>query len=270
MASHDSYDSYRPSSTSPPRHSHHNSHSHNSHNSHSRNTAPPPPLTAAAKTTINDLKTTYKKRGHFDTLRKDIYQNFADSEAGKSFTLRIEQTTTKEIERDPTLLVRDKSSAAELLEGFVGLTEAEKEVDRMLAERRFEIEEKVRGIMRENGVEEKEKEQEQEQEKPVPPQQERERGTQRQDRPQEHQERKQEIAEPNQTHDHAHSHEPDEDDMEMDLVDLVPVRDATPPPPLPPPPKRERVSRFDDPIGLHRRKIITENGTGTGTVSQVR
>ncbi|KAH0602690.1 uncharacterized protein H6S33_008340 [Morchella sextelata] len=264
MASHDSYDSYRPSSTSPPRHSHH----HNSHHSnHSQpRPAPPPPLTAAAKTTINNLKTTYKKRGHFDTLRKDIYQNFADSEAGKSFTLRIEQTTTTEIERDPTLLVRDKSSAAELLEGFIGLAEAEREVERMLAERRCEIEDKVRGIMRENGVEEKEKEQEQE--KPVPPQHERERETQRQDRPQEHQEREQEMAEPDQTHDHAHSHEQDEDDMEMDLVDLVPVRDATPPPPPPPPPKRERVSRFDDPIGLHRRKIIiTENGTGTGTVS---
>ncbi|KAI5840191.1 complex proteins associated with Set1p component shg1-domain-containing protein [Morchella snyderi] len=261
MASHDSYDSYRPSSTSPPRHSHHH-HSHHSHHSHPR-AAPPPPLTAEAKTTIDTLKTTYKKRGHFDALRKDIYQNFADSEAGKSFALRIEQTTTTEIERDPTLLVRDKSSAAELLEGFVGFAEAEREVERMLAERRCEIEERVRGIMRENGVEEKEKEQEQE--KPVPPQQ---KETQRQDRPQEHQEREHEMAEPAQTHDHAHSHEPDEDDMEMDLVDLVPVRDATPPPPPPPPPpKRERVSRFDDPIGLHRRRIITENGTGTGTVS---
>lgn len=77
MASHDSYDSYRPSSTSPPRHSHHH-HSHHSHHSHPR-APPPPPLTAEAKTTIDTLKTTYKKRGHFDALRKDIYQNFADS-----------------------------------------------------------------------------------------------------------------------------------------------------------------------------------------------
>lgn len=75
MASHDSRDSYRPPSPSTPRN--------NITNGHTKRPAPDdlPPLllTEEAKAVIDTLKTTYKKRGHFDALRKDIYQRFTES-----------------------------------------------------------------------------------------------------------------------------------------------------------------------------------------------
>lgn len=83
MTSHDSYDSYRPSSASPPR---------QMTNGHTKRPVPddlpPPPLTDEAKATIDTLKTTYKKRGHFDALRKDIYQRFTESVSPPLFPSR--------------------------------------------------------------------------------------------------------------------------------------------------------------------------------------
>ncbi|KAG0129145.1 hypothetical protein HOY82DRAFT_564776 [Tuber indicum] len=72
-------DSYRPSNP-PLTNGHHHRHRPTSTLPPPHPSLPPAPiLSEEAKSTIDLLKTTYKKRGHFDSLRKDIYQSFTDS-----------------------------------------------------------------------------------------------------------------------------------------------------------------------------------------------
>ncbi|PWW79570.1 hypothetical protein C7212DRAFT_275827 [Tuber magnatum] len=153
-------DSYRPSN-SPLTNGHHH---HDNHHHRPASTLPPPHpslpptpiLSEEAKSTIDLLKTTYKKRGHFDSLRKDIYQSFTDTDTKLHFITALEKIAGAEIERDPSLLARDKGKAAELIEATVlrgdTYSNVEKAVEELLAARRAEIEGMLRGIMEEQGA----------------------------------------------------------------------------------------------------------------------
>ncbi|KAL7270055.1 hypothetical protein RUND412_007252 [Rhizina undulata] len=116
----------------------------------------PPTTSTDTQTTIEALKTTYKKRGHFDSLRKDLFARFNDSEAKPALLTSLERTVDREIDRDPSILARDRTSAARILEGVVERTHAYEDVERvldeLLAEKRAEIEAMIRAIMVAQGL----------------------------------------------------------------------------------------------------------------------
>ncbi|KAL8951432.1 MAG: hypothetical protein Q9222_002593 [Ikaeria aurantiellina] len=96
------------------------------------------PLNATQRSTIDGLLHTIKKKGEYDTLRKKVWSEFADSEAKKSFNEHLNELADAEIDRDPSLLSRDRGKAATLLQGAVDRSDIYKSVeislDRLLSD----------------------------------------------------------------------------------------------------------------------------------------
>ncbi|KAL8710043.1 MAG: hypothetical protein Q9220_005314 [cf. Caloplaca sp. 1 TL-2023] len=90
------------------------------------------PLNATQRSTIDGLLHTIKKKGEYDTLRKKVWSEFADSEAKKSFNEHLNELADAEIDRDPSLLSRDRGKAATLLQGAVDRSDIYKGVETSL------------------------------------------------------------------------------------------------------------------------------------------
>lgn len=133
------------SPTAPPAHSRSRSPTHSrspaSHarartRSYSRSLSPAPP-TAEEQEQIATLTTNFKKKGHFDELRKRVYQRFTE-EGEDRFIEALRAIVDAEVDRDPSLSVRDRSSAADIIgrvverEGAYAAVDAI--IDRMLEE----------------------------------------------------------------------------------------------------------------------------------------
>lgn len=90
----------------------------------------------------------YKKRGHFDALKKDLFTQFQDSEVKAGFLELLEKTVDGELDRDPSLMVRDRAKAAVMLERMADKKDVYRTVEdlmeKLLAEKAPELE----GIMR--------------------------------------------------------------------------------------------------------------------------
>ncbi|KAL9056004.1 MAG: hypothetical protein Q9162_003183 [Coniocarpon cinnabarinum] len=75
------------------------------------------PLAANQRTAINTILHAYKKRGSFDSLRKSVWSSFEASLSKSTLAEDITTLAENEIERNPTLLAKDRRLAAPLIEG---------------------------------------------------------------------------------------------------------------------------------------------------------
>ncbi len=80
--------------------------------------------------------TAFKRKGHFDALRKELLGAFESSPANDDLSERLRRVVDGEVERDPSLLARDRSKAATLIAGAVDRTDiylnAEKEIEQRI------------------------------------------------------------------------------------------------------------------------------------------
>ncbi|RPA78740.1 hypothetical protein BJ508DRAFT_416348 [Ascobolus immersus RN42] len=102
-----------------------------------------------------DLRTAFKKKGHFDALRKELFQRLLSSPAHATLLEALETITAKELARDPGLRHRERGKAASLLEGAVERSEVYDNVEKALLDmikgERGNIEQLVRKIWGEMG-----------------------------------------------------------------------------------------------------------------------
>jgi len=111
------------------------------------------PLTQLQRSAIDNLLHTFKKRGEFDALRKKAYAQFETSDAKTTLTTSLTELAEAELERNPSLLAKDRRQAAPLIEGATERSEiyriAEKDVDRLIDEFVSVADGKLREIRRE-------------------------------------------------------------------------------------------------------------------------
>ncbi|KAI9883490.1 MAG: hypothetical protein M1823_004736 [Watsoniomyces obsoletus] len=87
------------------------------------------PLSTASRSAIDGLVVTTKKKGDFDWLRKTVWSNLLESQAKAAFSASLTNLAESEIERDPSLLSRDRGKAATLIEGAVDRTNIYKTIE---------------------------------------------------------------------------------------------------------------------------------------------
>ncbi|KAL8763202.1 MAG: hypothetical protein Q9184_000919 [Pyrenodesmia sp. 2 TL-2023] len=87
------------------------------------------PLSATQRSDIDGLLHTLKKKGHYDTVRKNVWSQFVESDANNNFKDRLHELADAEIDRDPSLLSRDRGKAATLMQGAVDRSDVYKTVE---------------------------------------------------------------------------------------------------------------------------------------------
>ncbi|KAJ5682343.1 hypothetical protein N7462_005508, partial [Penicillium macrosclerotiorum] len=112
------------------------------------------PLSAAQHAAIDKLLHSFKKKGGFDSIRKQIWADFNDGDSKTNFTNELIALAESEIEREPAHLSRERGKAATLIEGAVDRGDVYKNVEQsidLLASRHLDsILESVRSIRRED------------------------------------------------------------------------------------------------------------------------
>ena len=92
------------------------------------------PLNSAQRSSIDGLLHTMKKKGEYDTLRKQVWSQFTEDEEKAAFTKSLHELAEAEIDRDPSLLSRDRGKAATLMQGAVDRSDIYKSVEKTLDE----------------------------------------------------------------------------------------------------------------------------------------
>ncbi|KAI5299962.1 hypothetical protein KEM55_000790 [Ascosphaera atra] len=87
------------------------------------------PLTAAQRQSIDSLLYRFKKGGDFDHVRKRIWADFSESEAKEAFTKLLLEKAEAEIDREPSLLSRERGKAATLIEGAIDRSDFYKSIE---------------------------------------------------------------------------------------------------------------------------------------------
>lgn len=77
------------------------------------------PLSSTQRSAIDGLLHTFKKSGEFDAIRKNVYSQFDASEAKNTLTTALTGLAEAELDRNPSLLSKDRRQAAPLVEGAV-------------------------------------------------------------------------------------------------------------------------------------------------------
>jgi len=90
------------------------------------------PLTSTQRSSIDGLLHTIKKKGEYDALRKQVWSQFVESEEKATFTNSLHELAEAEIDRDPSLLSRDRGKAATLMQGAVDRSDIYKNVEKAL------------------------------------------------------------------------------------------------------------------------------------------
>ncbi|KAL8739407.1 MAG: hypothetical protein Q9190_007794 [Brigantiaea leucoxantha] len=90
------------------------------------------PLTATQRSTIEGLQHTIKKKGEWDALRKKVWSEFIESDEKKAFTERLNELAEAEIDRDPSLLSRERGKAAAMMQGPIDRTDIYKSIESSL------------------------------------------------------------------------------------------------------------------------------------------
>ncbi|KAJ5314210.1 Elongation factor Tu [Penicillium atrosanguineum] len=90
------------------------------------------PLSAAQHAAIDKLLHSFRKKGGFDNMRKQIWAEFNDGEFKTNFTDQLIALAESEIEREPAHLSRERGKAATLIEGAVDRGDVYKNVEKSL------------------------------------------------------------------------------------------------------------------------------------------
>ncbi|KAJ6120606.1 hypothetical protein N7523_004886 [Penicillium sp. IBT 18751x] len=90
------------------------------------------PLSAAQHAAIDRLLHSFRKKGGFDNMRKQIWAEFNDGEFKTNFTDQLIALAESEIEREPAHLSRERGKAATLIEGAVDRGDVYKNVEKSL------------------------------------------------------------------------------------------------------------------------------------------
>ncbi|KAI5298866.1 nucleolar complex protein 14 [Ascosphaera pollenicola] len=90
------------------------------------------PLTAAQRQSIDGLLYCFKKGGDFDAVRKKIWADFAEGDALEEFKQLLFEKAESEIDREPSLLSRERGKAATLIEGAVDRSDLYKNIEDIL------------------------------------------------------------------------------------------------------------------------------------------
>ncbi|KAJ5082575.1 hypothetical protein N7532_011618 [Penicillium argentinense] len=110
------------------------------------------PLSAAQHAAIDKLLHSFKKKGGFDSIRKQIWASFNDGEPKKMFVEQLIALAESEIEREPAHLSRERRKAATLIEGAVDRGDVyknvEESIDRLASQHLESILDSVRAIRR--------------------------------------------------------------------------------------------------------------------------
>ncbi|KAF2838188.1 hypothetical protein M501DRAFT_862710 [Patellaria atrata CBS 101060] len=122
------------------------------------------PLSRDQHHIVDSLLHTFKKKGEFDILRKSIYAKFTAGDSKTRLVSALEELTEHEIDRNPSLLSKDRRIAASLIEGAAERSEiyrvVQDDINRYIEEIVVQAEEKMRAVRRnEVGDEEALKEQ---------------------------------------------------------------------------------------------------------------
>ncbi|KAJ4323327.1 hypothetical protein N0V94_001943 [Neodidymelliopsis sp. IMI 364377] len=75
------------------------------------------PLSQTQRTAIDNLAHTFRKKGHYDSIRKDLLAQFEASPAKADLLAALEELVDRETDRNPSLLSKDPRVAATLIEG---------------------------------------------------------------------------------------------------------------------------------------------------------
>ena len=92
------------------------------------------PLNSAQRSSIDGLLHTIKKKGEYDTLRKQVWSQFIESEQKRAFSKSLNELAEAEIDRDTSLLSRDRGKAATLMQGAVDRSDIYQDVEKALDE----------------------------------------------------------------------------------------------------------------------------------------
>ncbi|KAJ5359019.1 uncharacterized protein N7496_011432 [Penicillium cataractarum] len=87
------------------------------------------PISAAQHAAIDKLLHSFKKKGGFDSIRKQIWAEFNDGDPKTNFTNQLIALAESEIEREPAHLSRERGKAATLIEGAVDRSDVYKNVE---------------------------------------------------------------------------------------------------------------------------------------------
>jgi len=79
----------------------------------------PSSITEMQSPTVEELVTAFKRRGHFDTLRKATLSSFQGGPEGEKLTANLRDIVRAEVEKDSNLLYRDRSKSSILVGGAV-------------------------------------------------------------------------------------------------------------------------------------------------------
>lgn len=90
------------------------------------------PLSSSQRSSIDGLLHTIKKKGEYDTIRKQVWSQFTEGEEKAAFSKSLHELAEAEIDRDPSLLSRDRGKAATLMQGAVDRSDIYKNVEKAL------------------------------------------------------------------------------------------------------------------------------------------
>ncbi|KAI9667268.1 MAG: hypothetical protein M1821_000082 [Bathelium mastoideum] len=75
------------------------------------------PITSTQRSSIDSLLHTLKKKGEFDDIRKRLFKQFEEGTAKQTLTGDINELVEFELERNPSLLSKDRHQTAPLVQG---------------------------------------------------------------------------------------------------------------------------------------------------------
>ena len=112
------------------------------------------PLVREQRSTIDNLLLRFKKQGGYDTLRKQVWSAYANQDTKDALSEAIREVADIEIDKNPSLLARDRSKAATLMQGAVDrstvYSDIEAQIDAEIAKHLNVVLESVRDIRTED------------------------------------------------------------------------------------------------------------------------
>ncbi|KFZ15829.1 hypothetical protein V501_02538 [Pseudogymnoascus sp. VKM F-4519 (FW-2642)] len=116
------------------------------------------PLSSATRSAIESLSHTFKKKGNYDALRKQVWETLQTSDFETKLIESITKVAENELEVNQSLLSSSRGKAAILIEGVIDRSgiyqEAEAHIKRLLEDHVGTIEEGIRAIRRDDVGEE--------------------------------------------------------------------------------------------------------------------
>ncbi|RMZ89259.1 hypothetical protein DV736_g3509, partial [Chaetothyriales sp. CBS 134916] len=90
------------------------------------------PLVKEQRVAVDSLLLKFKKQGGYDALRKDVWKSFITSDAKTALTDQIHGVAEAEIDKNPSLLSRERGKAATLIQGALDRSGVYQDVESMI------------------------------------------------------------------------------------------------------------------------------------------